>query len=172
MGRINLTAAVLLFLAVCTVMGFGRSVHEGGEQLKVVTTTSLLEEVAERVGGEKVDVVNIIPPAQCPGHFDVKPADVQKLADADIFFLHGWQGEKFSQQLIASADNPDLTVVRLEIEGNWMTPSVHRQAVEYIADTFARADEDNSSYYQESSAAYIRSIAAKEAEIMAAIERI
>ncbi len=48
--------------------------------LKVVTSTSLLASIVERVGGDRVDVVNIIPPAQCPGYFDVKPGDVQKLA--------------------------------------------------------------------------------------------
>ena len=31
-------------------------------------------------------MVNIIPPAQCPGHFDVKPGDIQKLADAVLSF--------------------------------------------------------------------------------------
>ncbi len=92
--------------------------------LKVVTSTSLLASAVERVAGDKVDVVNIIPPAQCPGHFDVKPGDIQKLADADLFLMHGWQGEKFSQGLIASANNPNLTVHKINIKGNWMTPPV------------------------------------------------
>jgi zinc transport system substrate-binding protein len=119
----------------------------------------------ERVGGESVDVVNIIPPAQCPGHFDVKPGDIQRLADADLFLLHGWQGEKFSAELIASANNPDLTVVRMVLDGNWMTPPVQREAVDMIAASLSEADAANSSAYQKSADDFKSKIAEKEAEL-------
>ena len=39
-------------------------------KLKVVTSTSMMAQMVERVGGDMVEVVNIVPPAQCPGHFD------------------------------------------------------------------------------------------------------
>ncbi len=78
---------LVLGLVVSSFMG-GCAPAETG-QLKVVTSTSLLAQIVERVGGDLVDVVNIIPPAQCPGHFDVKPGDIQKLADADLFLMHG-----------------------------------------------------------------------------------
>ncbi len=139
----------------------------GTSKLKVVTSTSLIAQIVERVGGDKADVVNIIPPAQCPGHFDVKPGDIQKLADADLFFLHGWQGEKFSQELIDSANNPDLSVAKLGIEGNWMTPSVQQEAADEIVGALTKADAENSSYYQKSATEYKDMIAAKEAEIKA-----
>ena len=113
-------------------------------KLKVVTSTALLAQIVERVGGEKVDVVNIIPPAQCPGHFDVKPGDILKLADADLFLLHGWQGEKFTDDLIASADNSDLSVFKVDVLGNWMTPPVQSQAIDIIAGIINQADADNS----------------------------
>jgi len=137
----------------------------GASKLKVVTSTSLLASILERVGGDRVDVVNIIPPAQCPGHFDVKPGDIQKLADADLFLLHGWQGEMFSQDLIASADNPDLTVIKINIEGNWMTPPVQLKAVDEITAILNQVDAENSSRYQKSAAELKYKIEAKGAEI-------
>ena len=112
---ILLVATVVLTLVLAS-LGIGCSEKSTGK-LKVVTSTSLIAYIVERVGGDQVEVVNIIPPAQCPGHFDVKPGDIQKLADADLFLLHGWQGEKFSQELIASANNPDLTVVKIDVHG-------------------------------------------------------
>ncbi|RPJ37162.1 MAG: zinc ABC transporter substrate-binding protein, partial [Chloroflexi bacterium] len=66
------------------------------EKPNIVTSTSLISQIIARVAGDQVTVVNIIPPAQCPGHFDITPGDVQKLADADLFFYHNWQGEQFS----------------------------------------------------------------------------
>jgi len=139
----------------------------GTSKLKVVTSTSMIAQVVERLGGNKVDVVNIIPPAQCPGHFDVKPSDIQKLADADLFFFHGWQAEKFSQDLIVSANNPNLTVVKIDLLGDWMTPPVQQEATERITAALCQADTENSAAYQMAAAKYKDKIAAKEAEIKA-----
>ena len=82
---------VLVLIIVISSM-LGGCTQTGTTKLKVVTSISLIAQIVERVGGDLVDVVNIIPPAQCPGHFDVKPGDIQKLADADLFLLGGWQG--------------------------------------------------------------------------------
>ncbi|GAI93551.1 unnamed protein product, partial [marine sediment metagenome] len=120
-------------------------------------------------------MVNIIPPAQCPGHFDVKPGDIQKLADADLFFLHGWQGEMFAQDLIASANNPDLTVVTVDIEGlgsDWMTPPGQLAATDKISDALCQVDAENCSVYRESATEYKDKIAAKEAEIKAKLGQV
>jgi len=138
-------------------------------RLKVVTSISLIAQIVERIGGDLVDVVNIIPPAQCPGHFDVKPSDIQKLADADLFLLGGWQGEMFSQELIDSANNPYLTVVTLDIpsdpQSNWMTPSVQQEAVDRIATALSQVDIQNSTSYQDLAAIYKNQIELKAAEI-------
>ena len=136
-------------------------------KLKVVTSTSLIASIVERVGGDRVDVVNIIPPAQCPGHFDVKPSDIQKLADANLFLLHGWQGEMFSEELIASANNPDLIVAvpKIDIPGSWMAPPVQLNAVDKITAILSQVDEKNSSAYQKSAAELEGKFEAKEAEI-------
>ncbi len=139
--------------------------------LKVVTSTSLLASVVERVGGDKVEVTNIILPAQCPGHFDVKPGDIKRLAQAELFLMHGWQGEKFSQELIASANNPDLTVVKIEIIGNWMTPQVQSQAIDKITAAICQVDAENTSFYQTKATAYKDKILAKEAEIKAKLKK-
>jgi zinc transport system substrate-binding protein len=153
------------------------------EKLRVVTSTSMMAQIVERVGGDRVDVVNIIPPAQCPGHFDAKPGDIQKLVDADLFLLHGWRGEKFAQDLIASANNPDLTVVKIAVKGKlmmpppqlevaqtltsdyWMTPPVQLEATEMIAAALSQVDTKNSSDYQKSAAELAAKIEAKGAEI-------
>jgi len=141
----------------------------GNAGLKVVTSISLIAQIVERVGGDLIDVVNIIPPAQCPGHFDVKPSDIQKLADADLFLLGGWQGEMFSQELIDSANNPDLTVISLDIpsnpKSNWMVPLVHQEATDRVAAALSQVDAENSSAYKASAAEYKNIIEAKGAEI-------
>lgn len=161
----NLLIIVVLFLSLIANCLFVGCTSEDTAELKVVTSTSLLASVVERVGGDKVDVVNIIPPAQCPGHFDIKPSDIQKLADADLFLMHGWQGEKFSEDLIASANNPDLNVVKIDIKGNWMTPPVQIEAINKITAALSQVDTKNSSDYQKSAAELAAKIEAKGAEV-------
>jgi zinc transport system substrate-binding protein len=157
-------SVILLTLAILLP---GCSGGEASSNLKVVTTTSLISSIVEKVGGDKVEVADIIPPAQCPGHFDVKPSDIQMLADANLFLMHGWQGEQFSQQLIQSADNPDLESIPLNIAGNWMTPAVQAQAVGNISSILSEMDPQNASYYQSNANSELASIAATANELEA-----
>ncbi len=165
MKKIYLLLTTVMVFCLSVGVAFSGGSREGFSRLKVVTSTSLIAQIVERVGGEMVDVANIIPPAQCPGHFDVKPGDIQRLTEADIFILHGWQGEKFSKKLIASVNNPDLTVVIVHVRGNWMTPLVQQEAVDKITGALVQADAGNSSYYLKSAGEHKETIAAKGAEI-------
>ena len=169
--KILVTTILVLGLAIGLALG-GCS-PSVTSKLQVVTSTSLMAQIVERVGGDLVDVVNIIPPAQCPGHFDVKPGDIQRLAEADLFLLHGWQGEMFSQELIASANNPDLTVVvpKIDIPGSWMAPPVQLEAIDAITVILSQVDEKNSSAYQKSAAELRGKFEAKEAEIKAELAK-
>ena len=160
-----------VLLTVCllvTVIVSGCS-EQDNAKLKVVTSTSLIAQIVERVGGDKVDVVNVIPPGQCPGHFDCTPGDIQKLADADLFLLHGWQGEQFSEELIATADNDKLVSIQVNAQVgqnmNWMTPAVQSDAVDKIVDALIQVDEANSNEYREAADKYKEQITDKAAEI-------
>jgi zinc transport system substrate-binding protein len=140
-------------------------------QLKVVTSTSLLSCIVQQVGGDKVDVVNIVPSAQHPGDFDVKPGDIRKLADADLFLVHGWPGEKYVPNLVASANNSRLTVVTISMEGNWMTPPVQLGATDKVAATLSQIDSQNSPTYQKLAGEYKTQIQVKETDIKARLNR-
>jgi len=172
--KAKILVGVMLVMGLTTALAFGGCSPAGTSKLNVVTSTSMIASLVERIGGNRVDVVNIIPPAQCPGHFDVKPGDIQKLAEADLFLLHGWQGEMFSQDLIASANNPDLTVVTVDIEGlgsDWMTPSGQLAATDKITDALCQVDAENCAVYQESATEYKDKVVAKEAEIKAKLNQ-
>jgi zinc transport system substrate-binding protein len=174
--RFKALASVALALGIVATLTLGACAPANTVNLNVVTSTSLIAQIVTRVAGDEVSVINIIPPAQCPGHFDVKPGDIQKLVDADLFLLHGWQGEKFSQELIDSADNPDLTVVSLDIQttesDNWMVPSVQREATDRIADALCQVDSENSAAYQQRAAEYSSAISVKETDLRAELDQL
>jgi zinc transport system substrate-binding protein len=165
MRKSSIIITVALVLSLVAALILGGCAPTDTSKLKVVTSTSLIAFLVEQVGNGKVDVVNIVPPAQCPGHFDVKPGDIQKLADADLFIMHGWQGEKFSQSLIDSANNPKLVVSKVDIEGNWMTPPVQIEALNKINAALCQVDNKNCSSYQETALKYKNAVEAKETEL-------
>ncbi len=168
--KVLVVAMLILSLVVVSVLGACTPAETA--QLKVITSTSLLTYIVEQVGGDLVDVVNIIPPTQHPGDFDAKPGDIQKLADAAVFFVHGWPGEMFVPDLVASANNPDLTVVEISIPGNWMTPPVQLEATDKVTAALSQVDAKNSSTYQKSAEEYKRKVLAKEAEIKAKLTQV
>jgi zinc transport system substrate-binding protein len=180
-GVLFLVFGVSLLLGGCTTAGTGR--------LKVVTTTSMMAQIVEAVGGDAVEVAYILPPTQCPGHYDVKPGDIQHVADADLFLLHGWQGEMFAQELVSSADNYNLVVVSIQVKGifmtpppqleedetltgdYWMMPPVQLEAVGMVADALCRVDARNSAAYETAAAEYGDVIEARGEEIRLQLEQ-
>jgi len=169
-SSILITIALVLSLIAILIMGGCASTDTA--KLKVVTSTSLIAFLVEEVGDGKIDVVNIVPPAQCPGHFDVKPGDIQKLSNADLFIMHGWQGEKFSQSLIDSAKNPNLVVSKVNVEGNWMTPPVQMEAIDKITTALCEVDNQNCSSYQEKTSKYKGEVEAKGTELKAKLTQV
>lgn len=167
MKRFCIPVFVLLVvgLALAPVLSGCTSSLQEPTKLKVVTSTSLLEYIAERVGGDLVDVTSIVPASQHPGDFDATPGDIRKLAEADIFLVHGWPGETFVSGLVESADNPDLKLVTVKVDGNWMTSAVQIEATNIVARTFAQEDMDNENSYLKRADEYSTVVVRKNTEI-------
>jgi ABC-type Zn uptake system ZnuABC Zn-binding protein ZnuA len=157
-----IVSGVLLFPII--VAGCADS---GTTSLKVVTSTSHLEQLAQTIGGDMVDVINIVPAASHPGDFDASPGDIKKLADADLFLWHNWPGEVYVPALIDSADNPDMEVVTIEIKGSWMTPPVQLQAIDKVTEALSQVDADNKVEYEKNAATYKEKVLVAETEIKA-----
>lgn len=169
MKRVVLLLTALLSLVLPLLTGCnGNSEPE----LTVVTSTSLIEYIVQQVGGSLVDVTNLVPPNQHPGNFDAKPSDIEKLATADLLLLHGFPGEAYADKLIASANNPNLTVRKANIDGNWMIPSVQMAATDKIASILSELNNENASAYQQSAEEYKRRIQAKETDIKARLGKV
>ena len=158
-------AMALLALVALSILG--GCTAENPARFKVATSTSLLAYIVEQVGGDRVDVVNIVPPTQHPGDFDAKPGDIKTLADAQLFLLHGWPGEGYADRFIASANNTNLTVVKASVDGNWMIPSVQAAAADKVAAALSQVDNKHSSAYGKSAEQYKQRIAEKETELKA-----
>ena len=71
---------------------------DGSGKIDVVATTTQIGDWARAVGGDAVDVHQILKPNSDPHEYEPRPADVQAAAGADVVFQNGdnldaWAGE-------------------------------------------------------------------------------
>jgi zinc transport system substrate-binding protein len=159
-----LVAAILVICLLAGTLLCGCS-KTSSDKLKVMTSTSLMNYIVEQIGGDHVEAINLVPPNQHPGNFDVKPDDIQRLSTAKLFLLHGWPGETYVDKLVAAANNPNLKVVKATTDGNWMIPSVQSAATDNVLKALSENDPPNASAYQKAADAYKKRIQAKESDI-------
>ncbi|WP_184663487.1 metal ABC transporter solute-binding protein, Zn/Mn family [Texcoconibacillus texcoconensis] len=69
------------------------------EPINVYTTLFAIENFAEKIGGEYVDVENIVPVGADAHTFDPTPQDMIDVADGDLFLYNGAGFEGFEEQI-------------------------------------------------------------------------
>ncbi len=79
--------------------------------LTVVTTILPMTQFTNAVAGERATVVPLMPPNTSPHDFQARPSDIVTLAQADALVINGLEMELFLGDLIANAENPNLTVI-------------------------------------------------------------
>ena len=143
LSLVALSATALLVIAGCTA--------ERQDRPAVVASTSMIAAIVEEIAGTSVDVTVIVPAGMCPGHFDIKPRQMEAIERADLFICHGW--EPWLSK-VAESTAEGVEVVRVEIEGNWMVPDLHVEAVRWIGGLLVILDPANEDRYEERALRY------------------
>lgn len=178
---LSLVAVACLLLGLMTAMagctGADREM-EDNDRIAVVVTIPPQQEFVERVGGDHVRVILLVPPGADPHTYEPAPAVLAAVAEADLYAMVGsgiefeiaW-GEKIA------ALNPDMTVVNCSqgvefIAADphiWTSPRNAKIMVENIRDGLIEADPENAEDYRRNAAAYLDDLDALDAEISALI---
>src|SRR5918995_408286 len=83
------------------------------DALRVVATTTVLADFVRQVGGTKVRVDNLVPKGGEVHTFDPTPADITKVADADLIVMNGLGLDEWLGDLAADAGAGETPVVEL-----------------------------------------------------------
>ncbi|OIN66004.1 metal ABC transporter substrate-binding protein [Exiguobacterium sp. KRL4] len=167
-------AGLAVLLAGCST----DSADEG--KLQVVTTYSILEDMARVVGGEHVEVHSMVKIGANPHEYDPLPTDVRKMADADVVFYNGLNleagGSWFNKlrsstnkdgkddpvyQLSKGVDPKYLTAAGKEQETDphaWLDLSNGIQYVENVKDGLIKEDPANKADYEKNASTYIEEL--------------
>jgi zinc/manganese transport system substrate-binding protein len=162
------------------------------EKLKAVATFSILADLVNNVGGDKVEVISLVPPNGDAHVYSPSPADAKKLADAQIVFTNGLGFEGWIARLVKSSATKANVIVAtkglkpLKAAGGhdhghshdagdphaWQSVANAKTYVVNIRDALAAKDPANKAAYEANAATYLGKLDVLDKEVREAIARI
>lgn len=125
---------------------FNLSLSEEISKIRVIATTSILSSAIDALGRGKVQIVTIMPPDSCPGHFDIRPGDVRNVSQAEVLFWHGF--EKFVEELVRSGREKILRIETMGTEKSIILPEYYGECLQRIAQTLCELIPEDREYFR------------------------
>lgn len=144
-----------------------------GRKLKVMASFYPVYDFAVKVGGDKVEVIDMVPPGTEPHDWEPAATDIKNMEEADLFVYSGAGMEHWVDDVLASLENKKLLSVEASQgvtlrEGHeeeeheeeeeddhgqydphvWLSPVNAKKEMENIKNAFIKADSDNQDYYE------------------------
>lgn len=157
------------------------------ERLKVVTTFTVIADMARNVAGDAAEVVSITKPGAEIHGYQPTPRDLVNASDADLLLWNGLNLELWFEQFVDNlGDIPSVTVSEGidpiaigsgEYQGKpnphaWMGLDNALIYIDNIADALAGADPENADAYAANAAAYKAELRARLDPLRAAIAEV
>jgi zinc/manganese transport system substrate-binding protein len=143
------------------------------ENLKVVTSFSILADMAHQIGGERIQVTNIVGPDTDAHSYKPTAADAKALARADVIIENGLGFEPWMDHLLASAGTKKPLIIastgitpRMMQESGASVPDPHAWQslpdaelyVNNMVNAFSAADPTHANSYVSGGKAYIKQL--------------
>lgn len=135
-------------------------------KVKVTTTVNFISDLAEQIGGDRVEVSGLMGPGVDPHLYKPSAGDVERLSGADVVLyggleLEGRMGDILVELASRRATVPvtrdiprDDLLEPAEFDGKydphvWFDPRFWKIAAEAVADTYSSIDPDSADSYAE-----------------------
>jgi manganese transport system substrate-binding protein len=154
-------AALSLVLALGVLPGCSPSQASGDDKPVVLTTFTVLADIARNVAGDHLRVESITKAGAEIHGYEPTPGDIRKASDADLILDNGLNLELWFQQFVESVDVPhkvvsdrvapmDITQDSYAGKPNphaWMSPKNVQLYVDNMVSAFSELDPPNASAY-------------------------
>lgn len=197
-ARLPRAAAVATSLGALALLGAGCGGGSGngdGAKLLVVATTTQIGDFVREVGGEDVEVHQLLQPNSDPHDYEPRPSDVQSVADAELVFAGGDGLDEWIEGVVSdsgsSAEIVDLGAVapvRLPGEGEhaeeehqhdsefdphwWHDPRNAAAAVAEIERALIGVDPAGKATFRSNAESYLAQLKALDAGIARCIDSV
>lgn len=184
--RLLTLSAVMAALSLAIVGCSGGSSEDSGK-LQVVTTFTIIADMASEVAGDAADVVSITKPGAEIHGYEPTPKDIVKAQKADLVLWNGMNLEMWFEKFYSNLkDVPSATLTEgIEPLGitegpytgkpnphAWMSPANAQIYVENIRKAFVTADPKNAEVYNANAKTYSAKLAALNEPVRKKLETI
>ncbi|MER5079531.1 metal ABC transporter substrate-binding protein [Providencia stuartii] len=157
------------------------------KKFKVVTTFTIIQDIAQNVAGDAAVVESITKPGAEIHGYQPTPKDIMKAYDADLILWNGLNLEVWFQRFFENFQNVPAVVVTEgidpmpiregEYKGNpnphaWMSPANAQIYIENIRKALVKYDPENAEIYNRNAKKYAEQIAQLDAPLRERLNRI
>lgn len=146
---------------------------QAGQKLQVVATTTMLQDLAASIGGDRVQASALMGPGIDPHLYQASAGDVRKMQEADIVIYHGLHLEGKMEEVFAALQKRGRHVVHLAEgldkaklladEENpqlhdphiWFDVAIWKDAAQYMAARFSSIDPEHAKQYAANLQSYL-----------------
>lgn len=177
---------LLSFLICCCLFWHIPNIQAEKLPIKVVATFSILADLVQEVGGERIHIDCIVGANSDPHIYEPKPSDLKKLENAHAIFINGLGFEGWLERLLETAEYKGKVVVatdhihpRLVFEGTmvqdphaWHSIPNAKIYVINIRDKLIEIDPDGRVYYKKNAENLLKKLTDLDVEIRQKIDVI
>lgn len=160
---------------------------EAGRPKRIVTTFTIIQDMAQNVAGDVAIVESITKPGAEIHEYEVTPRDIVKAQSADLVLWNGMGLERWFEKFSSSIKDVPSAVLTEGIEPmsisegpydgkpnphSWMSPKNSITYVENIRKALVRVDPENVATYNKNAAAYTDKLKAIDEPIRRKLEEI
>nr|WP_297131160.1 metal ABC transporter substrate-binding protein [Terrisporobacter sp.] len=172
-----LISMTILFSVGCTKNNSEDVSNQG--KIKIYTSIYPLYDFTKKVGGDKVDVTNLVPAGTEPHDWEISTTDIVNLEKADMLIYNGAGIENWTDKVINSLENEDIVYVKtsegLDIhttdvnedshDGHnhdgtdphtWLSIKNAKKEMKNIKDALVKEDTENADYYEKNYQTYAK----------------
>jgi ABC-type Zn uptake system ZnuABC Zn-binding protein ZnuA len=177
---------VAILLAGCAASGGPFAGGGSNGKLKVVATTTQVQDFTRVVGGDRIRLTGILKPNVDPHDYEPSPADLDAIAKANLLVINGVGIEKWLNDTVKSAGFNGTTIdtsngVQIR-KGDaedpagdphiWQNPLNAKIMAANIEQALAAADPANASYFKRNLDAYTAKLTTLDAEVAHQIDSL
>ncbi len=174
MGRFWKIVTLAMVTAMLTACGAATGETGGNpadQKLRVVTTTGMIADIAQNVGGERVEVTALMGPGVDPHLYRASEGDVRRLEEADVVLYNGLHLEaqmgrvleqmgKRTTVAVTDGIDRDKLLTPAEFQGNydphvWFDVTLWMKAAEEVRDTLIAIDPGQADTYRANADQYL-----------------
>ncbi len=160
---------------------------QADDKLKVVTTFTVLADIASNVAGDAAEVVSITKPGAEIHNYQPTPRDIGRSRDADLILWNGLNLELWFEKFLTRLNGVPSAILTEGVDpmsiGSgpydgmpnphaWMSPTDALVYVDNIEKAMSAADPDNEAIYKENAARYKDQILAIAEPLRAQLQNI